>query len=99
MEHKKGIAWTMEELKEIYGERVTVPAPYHAEKIIYMKNGCCADLPVILTTNKRDDGSLNYSCQCACNGWCTTGCDTEAEALCHYERMTDGEDLYTPRIL
>ena len=82
---------TLEDLKQIYGDRIWIPEVYHVEKILFMKNGCCEDLPVILTTNKRTDGTINYSCQCACNCWCTNGHDTPAEAVCEYERMTAEE--------
>ena len=59
------------------------------KKVIRMKNGCCSDLPVMLTTNIGDDGSINYSCQCACNGWHTTGHKSKEEALADYEQMTE----------
>ena len=89
---------TLIELKEIYGERILVPERYRVEKVIDMYNGCCQDLPVLLTSNLRDDGSVNWSCQCACGCWCTTGCRSAEEAIRHYKRMSDGETLYSGKL-
>lgn len=74
--------------------RAFVARPYKPIGAAYIENGCCRNRPVLITTNKRPDGSTSYSCQCACGGWCTTGCDTASEALQHYERMSRGENLY-----
>lgn len=60
----------------------------------YAENGCCSGRLVVITQNERPDGTMNYSAQCACDGWCTTGCDTPEKALEHYERMSAGENLY-----
>ena len=66
--------------------------------IACIDNGCCKDQPVIITANKRSDGSINYSAQCACGMWCTTGVNTASEALQRYERMTAGENLYQGKL-
>ena len=72
--------------------------PYDVYRVVWdMKNGCHSDRPIVVTTNTREDGSINYSAQCACDGpWCTTGCNTPEKALDHYRRMTQGEILYLP---
>lgn len=74
--------------------RAFVQKPFQPIGAVYITNGCCRNRPVLITANKRTNGTLNYSCQCACGGWVTTGCDTASEALQHYERMTAGENLY-----
>ena len=51
-------------------------------------NGCCDKTFFILTSNETNHGT-NYSCQCGCGGWCTTGCKTEAEAVREYRKMCD----------
>ena len=84
-----------EKLIQEYGSRVSVRSEYQVKRVIWMKNGCCPDLPVLLTANWiKEDSRWNYSCQCACDGWCTTGCKTPEEAIDHYRRMSDGENLY-----
>ena len=86
---------TYEELKQKYGPRISVRSPYQVKQVIWMKNGCCKDLPVLLTANWiKEDSRWNYSCQCACDGWCTTGCKTPEDAIDHYKRMSNGEHLY-----
>ena len=67
----------------------TVPAPYHALGVIYAANGCCPDKPVVLTVNQTYNGLFNFSCQCACGGWCTSGKPTPHGAIAEYGRMTD----------
>ena len=89
---------TLKELKAVYGDRVMVPDRFHVEKVLEMANGCCEDLPVLLTSNLRDAGSVNWSCQCACGCWCTTGTRTAEEAIRHYQRMTEGNEIYSGRI-
>jgi len=86
----------LEELEHEYDVkfRALVQAPFQPIGAAYIENGCCRNRPVLITANKRTNGTLNYSCQCACGLWCTTGCDTASEALQHYERMTAGENLY-----
>lgn len=84
-----------EKLIQEYGSRISVRSKYQVKRVIWMKNGCCPDLPVLLTANWiKEDSRWNYSCQCACDGWCTTGCKTPEEAIDHYRRMSDGENLY-----
>lgn len=52
-------------------------------------NGCCDKPFFILTANPSDSwpGGINYSCQCACGGWCTNGHDNEADAVEEYKQM------------
>lgn len=50
-------------------------------------NGCCNKTFFILTTNPTEDGSTNYSCQCGCGMWCTTGHKTAQEAIDDYRTM------------
>ncbi len=68
-------------------------AHYTVIGIVNMRNGCCNDQPILLTSNRCDqwkDG-INYSCQCGCGGWCTNGHSTASAALMEYERMTERE--------
>lgn len=85
---------TLERLYKEYADRVYVNPIYKVESIELIRNGCCNDLPVLITTNIRPDGKTNYSAQCACGSWVTTGKDSAAEALKEYERMSRGEILY-----
>ena len=55
--------------------------------LIYMKNGCCEDRPVVITVS----GSGYYSCQCACGGWCTNGHRTATVAVLEYKHMSKGK--------
>lgn len=70
-----------------------LPAGFAPIGVIYGHNGCCHDKAYLLTVNKieksedRPEG-LNYSCQCSCGLWCTTGCKTPEEAIAEYERMS-----------
>ena len=69
--------------------RIKVNPRYKVINVLWVQNGCCPDLPVLVTASR-----LRYSCQCACGCWCTTGTSTPAEAIEHYQRMTDGATLY-----
>lgn len=82
----------LETLMKKYGNNVA--RPYQVKKVLWIKNGCCHDLPVLLTSNQLPDRKINYSCQCACGGWCTTGRRTPNHAINDYRRMTAGEILY-----
>lgn len=66
---------------------------FAVEGYLKMKNGCCKDKPVLLTRTLGTKQPV-YSCQCACGGWCTTGMFSISEAVNHYERMSNGENLY-----
>lgn len=81
------------ELQAKNGTRIRVGRHYKLKEIVFMYNGCCPDLPVFLTTNKRPDGKTNYSCQCACNGWCTTGCTTAEDAIDRYWKMNVSKSI------
>jgi hypothetical protein len=61
---------------------------YSVAGIIYMENGCCKDKPVLITENRFNDG-INFSCQCACVRWCTTGHPTVAGAVKDYQTMSN----------
>lgn len=74
--------------------KATISPPFTPVGFVYIRNGCCKNRPVIITENELANGKKNYSAQCACGGWCTTGCKTASDALQHYERMTAGENLY-----
>lgn len=82
-----------EDLYSIDPEAI-VSGPFVPIGYAHSTNGCCEGRRVIITRNERLDGSMNYSAQCACGGWCTTGCDTPEEALRHYIRMSAGENIY-----
>lgn len=57
------------------------------EQVLHTVNGCCEGRPVIITSNLTPDGRTNYSAQCACGGWCTTGKDTAEGAAREWMRM------------
>ena len=75
------------DLSNVYG-------PYIPISAIHMRNGCCSGKPVILTVNVKPDGRLNFSCQCQCGGWCTSGQDTGEKAVHQYRRMSRGENVF-----
>lgn len=75
---------------------VTVSKCYAVIGIVSTKNGCCADRPVLITVNRCEvsperPAGINYSCQCACGGWCTNGHADAAGALAEYEAMSAKE--------
>jgi len=70
---------------ELYAD---IPNLYTPMAVVYVKNGCCDNQPVILTWNRRSDKRINYSCQCACGGWCTNGHSTIDKAINEYLDMT-----------
>lgn len=55
--------------------------------IAKIENGCCPGRPVLITGNWTGD-HINYSTQCACGLWCSTGCTTAGAAVSEYEKMT-----------
>lgn len=61
---------------------------YHVMGIVYMHNGCCKNKPVLITENHYKQG-INYSCQCSCGTWCTTGHPTVAGAVKDYQTMSN----------
>ena len=71
--------------------------------IVYIKNGCCEDQPVLITANYNSavPNHVNYSCQCGCGMWCTTGHPTPVGALKDYQTMSNGDmpsdDDYAPK--
>lgn len=71
--------------------RIEIPATvsdsFHVIGVVNDFNGCCQDRPILITGNKVDN-HINYSCQCACGMWCTSGHRTASEAFKEYERMT-----------
>jgi len=58
--------------------------------IVHMENGCCKDQPVLITANILPNNETNYSCQCGCGMWCTTGHPTPVGALRDYQTMSNG---------
>ncbi len=62
---------------------------YKVIGIVYTENGCCKDKPVLITKNNYHGGA-NYSCQCICGTWCTTGHPTPTGALKDYQTMSNG---------
>ena len=75
----------------LYEESVEVATygPYIMVGSVRIKNGCCKNKPVMITVNPLRAGRLNYSCQCACGGWCTSGHSTASKALEEYEEMSN----------
>lgn len=73
-------------------EKIDVPsgcAPVAILTNLFMENGCCPGRPVVVTGNRVTfSRSVNYSAQCACGLWCTTGCSTPEAAVSEYKRMT-----------
>lgn len=61
---------------------------YTVVGIVAMNNGCCKDQPVLITANDFN-GNTNYSCQCGCGMWCTTGHPTPVGALRDYQTMSN----------
>ena len=74
-------------------EEICIADQYVPVRLYREANGCCKDRPFVLTTNscpvspQRPSG-VNYSCQCACGTWCTTGFAEEDDAVADYRRMT-----------
>ncbi len=68
---------------------VDVQERYTVIGIMNLENGCCLSRPVLLTFNKTNayPSGINYSCQCACGRWCTTGHETPGEAIDDYIDM------------
>lgn len=66
-----------------------VSPAYTTIGLVYMPNGCCKDQPVLITKNYMRGGD-NYSCQCGCGIWCTTGHPTVAGAIKDYQTMSNG---------
>ena len=61
---------------------------YQPIGVVRIENGCCPDKPVLITVNAGHNNKINYSCQCACDLWCTNGHSTASAALKEYEEMT-----------
>ena len=58
--------------------------------LVYMKNGCCEDRPVVITRSAA--GAI--SAQCACGGWCTNGHRTATAAILEYRHMSAGRGIW-----
>ena len=67
---------------------INISSVFSVIGIVNDLNGCCTDRPILITGNKIDN-RINYSCQCACGMWCTSGHMTASEALKEYEEMTN----------
>lgn len=72
---------------------VTISPMYSLIGMAQIENRCCPGRPVLITANQARDLSgrqyTNYSCQCSCGMWCTTGERTASAALQEWERMTE----------
>lgn len=65
-----------------------IPKFMTAIGIVSIENGCCKDRSVAITKNWiGPEKRWNYSCQCACGMWCTSGHRTAGAALSEYEEM------------
>lgn len=69
--------------------RAWVHRTYKIVEVLHTVNGCCPGRPVIITSNPTMDGHTNYSAQCACGGWCTTGRRTARGAAEEWQKMCD----------
>lgn len=80
--------------------RIQITEPYTGEEIeafvaegmqiagiIHTENNCCPGKPVIITVNNTFDGRKNYSAQCACDGWCSTGTSSIRDAIHEWDKM------------
>lgn len=76
-------------IKDVTGEEFPayVGKIYSVVEILHTKNGCCAGAPILITENTAPDGSPNYSAQCACGGWCTSGQSSAAQAADAWQHM------------
>ena len=63
-----------------------VPPALHIVGAVKIKNKCCPDEAVLIT---QTNGKQVFSCQCACGGWCTTGCTSIQDALTVWEEMCE----------
>ena len=77
---------TLSELKEKYGDRCQISGSYRVKAILDVKNECCPDLPVLLTSVSYENGKEVFSAQCACGKIATRGCSSpeEAKELFHH---------------
>lgn len=73
---------------QLVHEELEVGRPYAVIGLVYMKNGCCEDKPVVITQARTPGGAI--SCQCACGGWCTNGHRTATAAVLEYNHMSKG---------
>ena len=64
-----------------------VPSDCSLIGVANIDNGCCESEPVLITAKRWPDGSVYYSCQCACGGWVTTGYLSRSKAINEYKRM------------
>ena len=71
-------------------ELIYLSKQYKPVAVVYMKNGCCPDKPVIVVKTKNGV----VSAQCACGMWCTNGHRTATVAVKEYERMSNGRGIW-----
>ena len=76
-------------MMQLVHEEIETGGQYTVMGIVYMKNGCCDDRPVVITKARMPGGAI--SCQCACGGWCTNGHQTATAAVLEYKYMTERE--------
>jgi hypothetical protein len=71
-----------------YELSIFVPMIYKPLEIHFIENnGCCEKNYFVLTSNKIPGEGINYSCQCGCGGWCTTGHRKKEDAINDYIEM------------
>lgn len=71
-----------------YQITISVPKIYKPLEIHFIdKNGCCEKNYFVVTANRRLNGDINYSCQCGCGGWCTSGHNNKENAINEYKSM------------
>lgn len=79
-------------IKSLTYDSDNVLKPYVVLGIVHMQNGCCKDQPVLITANHHPSLGINYSCQCGCGTWCTTGHPTPVGALRDYQTMSNNDE-------
>ena len=63
------------------------PFGFELVGIISTENNCCPGEFVFVTVNNTHNGRKNYSTQCACGGWCSTGTDNIQDAINEWDKM------------
>lgn len=77
---------------------IDVPDYYEPQAVYLIKNnGCCDKNYFVLTKNQRGDGETNYSCQCGCGGWVTSGFTSAQGAIGSYRAMCKRYEKFTKK--
>lgn len=69
---------------------ISISDGYIPLQLIRGKNGCCPELPALLTISRANV----YSVQCTCGGWCTSGFKNPDDAIDQWRRMCRGENCF-----